>query len=168
MFAHLRLPPSGVCDGFCAALHDLRKKQAVFNALDLGCGSGVLSLAIAKAWGRPVIASDIDPDAVEVTAENAKKNGLLPLIRAVEAVGLNNRQLRKVAPFDLIAANILAWPLVALAPKISGALADNGTLVLSGLLGKQENMVRNSYRLQGLHLARRYVIGDWHTLVLKR
>ncbi len=154
--------------GCLSALHDIQKEKDVFNALDLGCGSGVLTLAIAKAWGRPVIASDIDPDAVAVTRENAKKNKLLPLVRAVEATGLNNRDLKKAGPFDLITANILAWPLVALAPKISAALSDNGTLVLAGLLGKQENMVRNSYRLQGLHLQKRYIIGSWHTLILKR
>lgn len=154
--------------GCLAALDDIQKYKQVRNALDLGCGSGVLALAIAKAWGQPVLASDIDSDAVEVTIENAKKNGLYPFVRAIEATGLNDRILKKTAPFDLITANILAWPLVGLAPALSKALADNGVLVLSGLLGKQENMVCNSYRLQGLHLTKRYVIGNWHTLILKR
>lgn len=154
--------------GCLAALHDIRKKRDVFNALDLGCGSGVLALAIAKAWGRPVTASDIDPDAISVTRENAKKNKLQPLITAFEATGLNSRELKKAGPFDLITANILAWPLVSLAPKIANALDEGGTLVLSGLLSKQENMVRNSYRLQGLHLVKRFIVGDWNTLVLGR
>jgi len=114
------------------------------------------------------MASDIDPDAVEVTLENAWKNGIGPLVRAIEATGLNDRVLKRKGPYDLLIANILAWPLVKLAPSISNALADNGTLVLSGLLGKQENMVRNAYRLQGLSLHKRYVFGEWHTLVLKR
>ncbi|MEH6403031.1 MAG: 50S ribosomal protein L11 methyltransferase [Sneathiella sp.] len=153
--------------GCLAALHDIKKRQAAFNALDLGCGSGVLALSIAKAWGRPVTASDIDPDAVAVTKENAILNKLHPLIKAVEATGLNSRELKKSAPYDLITANILAWPLVSLAPDIAKSLSHNGTLVLSGLLGKQENMVRNSYRLQGLHMVQRYVIGDWNTLILK-
>lgn len=154
--------------GCLNALHDIRKSRDMFNILDLGCGSGVLSLAAAKAWGRPVIASDIDPDAVEVTLENAHKNGVRPLIKAIEATGLNDRFLKQKAPYDLLIANILAWPLVKLAPSISGALAHNGILVLSGLLGKQENMVRNAYRLQGLSLQKRYIFGEWHTLVLSR
>ncbi|MEP3246818.1 MAG: 50S ribosomal protein L11 methyltransferase [Sneathiella sp.] len=154
--------------GCLLALDDIHKRQQVLNALDLGCGSGVLALAIAKAWGRPVLASDIDPDAVTVTNENAKKNGLSPLIRAIEATGLNDRVLRKSAPYDLITANILAWPLVSLAPGIAGSLAAGGTLVLSGLLAKQEVMVRNAYRLQGLCLLRRYRVGEWCTLALGR
>lgn len=154
--------------GCLNALHDLRKSTDAQNILDLGCGSGVLALAAAKAWGRPVTASDIDPDAVEVTLENAWKNGIGPMVRAIEATGLNDRTLKSKGPYDLLIANILAWPLVSLAPSISGALARNGTLVLSGLLGKQENMVRNAYRLHGLSLRKRYVFGEWHTLVLGR
>lgn len=154
--------------GCLLALDDLRKKRNFRNPLDLGCGSGVLALAIAKAWGKPVLASDIDLDAVIVTRENAQKNGLAPLITAVHATGLNDRLLQGKAPYDLIVANILARPLVKMASDISAALDQNGYLLLSGLLGRQETLVRNSYRLQGLHLYRRYVIGDWHALVLTR
>ncbi len=152
--------------GCLTALHDIRKYHNPQHILDLGCGSGVLALAAAKAWGRPVMASDIDPDAVEVTLENAKKNGVAPLIRAIHATGLNDRELKRTAPYDLLIANILAWPLVTLAPDISQALAKDGILVLSGLLSKQEIMVRNAYRLQGLRLIRRYNFGTWNTLVL--
>jgi len=154
--------------GCLLAIHDIHKRKEVMNALDLGCGSGVLALAAAKAWGRPVTASDIDPDAVAVTYENARQNKLHPLIRAVEATGLNDNYLKQKAPYDLLIANILAWPLVSLAPSINSALSDNGTLVLSGLLRKQEVMVRNAYRLQGLVLKKRYPIGQWCTLVLER
>ncbi|WP_373087586.1 50S ribosomal protein L11 methyltransferase [Sneathiella sp.] len=154
--------------GGLLALGDLRKSRKFDNALDLGCGSGVLALAIAKAWGQPVIASDIDVEAVEVTRENAKSNHLAPLITAVHAAGLNSRALAARAPYDLIVANILAWPLVKMAPEISHALNGGGVLVLSGLLRTQEVMVRSSYRLQGLHLKRRYTIGTWAVLVLGR
>ncbi|MCR9215137.1 MAG: 50S ribosomal protein L11 methyltransferase [Proteobacteria bacterium] len=154
--------------GCLLALDDLRKQFEFRNALDLGCGAGVLALAIAKSWGRPVLASDIDLDAVIVTRENTIKNHLAPLVSAVHAAGLNSRILQKTAPYDLIVANILAWPLVKLAPSITRALDQNGRLVLSGLLSRQETMVRNSYRLQGLHLDRRYRIGEWAVLVLRR
>jgi ribosomal protein L11 methyltransferase len=153
--------------GCLKAIHDVHKRRNIRNALDLGCGSGVLALAIAKTWGYSVIASDIDIDAVDVTRENAQINGLSHKIRAVEATGLNDRFMKRNAPYDLIVANILAWPLVKLAPDISKALAPTGTLILAGLLKKQENMVRNSYRLHGLSLRQRYCIGSWHTLVLE-
>ncbi len=154
--------------GCLLALDDLRKRFEFGNALDLGCGAGVLALAIAKSWSKPVLASDIDLDAVIVTRENARQNRLAPLISAVHATGLNSRFLQQAAPYDLIVANILAWPLVKLAPSISRALGQNGRLVLSGLLIRQEIMVRNSYRQQGLYLERRYRIGEWSVLVLRR
>ncbi|MCF8466118.1 MAG: 50S ribosomal protein L11 methyltransferase [Sneathiella sp.] len=154
--------------GCLLALDDLRKSRSFNNPLDLGCGSGVLALAIAKAWGTTVTASDIDPEAVAVTLENAKKNRLLPLVTAIHAAGLNSRSLKSKAPFDLIVANILAWPLVKMAPEISAALSPAGLLVLSGLLGSQEVMVRSSYLLQGLNLKRRYSVGNWCAIVLDR
>jgi ribosomal protein L11 methyltransferase len=154
--------------GCLMAINDIRKNREIYNALDIGCGSGVLAMAMAKAWKRPVLASDIDMDAVLVTKENAKKNNLSSLIKAEYAVGLNSRPLRQKAPYDLIAANILARPLVNLAADIGRALSENGVLVLSGLLAKQEQMVLSSYLIQGLRLQRRYIIGDWRALTLTK
>ncbi|MEH6547158.1 MAG: 50S ribosomal protein L11 methyltransferase, partial [Sneathiella sp.] len=119
-------------------------------------------------WRRPVLASDIDIDAVQVTNENAKKNGLSPLIKTEHAAGLNSRALQQPVPYDLIVANILAKPLVTMAHGITSALASGGVLVLSGLLGKQEKMVLSSYLLQGMRLQRRYAIGEWRALVLAK
>lgn len=154
--------------GCLLAIDNLGKNREFYNALDLGCGSGVLALAIAKAWRRPVLASDIDIDAVLVTNENAKKNGLAPLIKVEHAAGVNSRALQRYAPYDLIVANILAKPLVTLAFSITSALASNGVLVLSGLLEKQEQMVLSSYLLQGLRLQHRYAVGEWRALVLTK
>lgn len=154
--------------GCLLALHDLRKSRKFTNALDLGCGSGVLALAIAKAWGKPVLASDIDLAAVSVTRDNARKNHLAPFITAVQAAGMQSRTLQKSAPYDLIVANILAWPLVKMAPNISNALSARGVLVLSGLLKTQEVMVSRAYLQQGLRLKRGYNIGSWSALVLGR
>ena len=154
--------------GCLLALHDLRKSRKFTNALDLGCGSGVLALAIAKAWGKPVLASDIDLAAVSVTRDNARKNHLAPFITAVQAAGMQSRTLQKSAPYDLIVANILAWPLVKMAPNISNALSARGVLVLSGLLKTQEIMVSRAYLQQGLRLKRGYNIGSWSALVLGR
>ena len=154
--------------GCLTALDDLHKWRQVRHPLDLGCGSGVLALAIAKAWNIPVLASDIDPAAVEVTKANARRNRLAPLLTVVEAIGLQNRLLREQAPYDLIVANILAWPLMKMAPDIAAALDRTGVLILSGLLGTQEVMVRKAYLEQGLKLKGRYAIGEWNTLVLCR
>lgn len=154
--------------GCLSAIDDFAKIATPHKILDLGCGSGVLSLAATKMWKKQIIASDIDLDAVIVTNENAKANKLAPFVRTVHATGLNDRFLKAEAPYDLIIANILAWPLVKLAPQISQAIADNGTLILSGLLQKQDNMVRSAYRLHGLSVRKRYTFGDWNTLVLSR
>jgi ribosomal protein L11 methyltransferase len=154
--------------GCLVALDNLRKYRRVENPLDLGCGSGVLALAIAKAWNKPVLASDIDSAAVDVTRENAARNHLAPMVTAVQAAGLNSRKLNEQAPYDLIVANILAWPLVKMAPDICAALSRDGVLILSGLLCSQEVMVRSAYRAQGLRLKQRYPVGSWMTLVLGR
>ena len=154
--------------GCLTALDDLHKSRHFTRPLDLGCGSGVLALAIAKAWRVPVTASDIDPIAMDVTRANAARNRLAPLLTYIVAPGLEHRLLREKAPYDLIVANILAWPLVKMAPDIARALDQRGVLILSGLLGTQETMVRRAYLQQGLKLKCRYAIGDWTTLVLHR
>jgi ribosomal protein L11 methyltransferase len=136
--------------------------------LDLGCGSGVLAIAAAKLWRRRVLASDIDPVAVEVASENARMNGEGPFFRAVVADGLNNPALAVGGPYDLILANILALPLQRLAPALSKALARGGTMVLSGLLRDQEQQVTSAYRAQGLAFRGALRKGPWSALVLER
>lgn len=152
--------------GCLKALDDLGKSHKFTNPIDVGCGSGVLALAMAKAWKIKVLASDIDMDAVLVTRENARNNHLHPFIRAIKAVGLRAPLITRKAPFDLMVANILAKPLVALAPSICRRLAPGGHLILSGLLTAQENSVCSAYQQHGLRLKRIYRIGNWSTLLL--
>lgn len=148
-------------------LSDLARGQAAFrNVLDLGTGTGLLAIGAAKLWKKKVLASDIDPVAVEVTRENARANGVGPLVLAVTADGLDNPLLKNSAPYDLIIANILAGPLTRLAPAIVKALAPGGTLVLSGLLRNQELLVTSFYK-QLRFLGRRRM-GPWSALVLER
>lgn len=146
-------------------LSDLAKRRAFANVLDLGCGTGVLAIGAAKLWKKHVIASDIDPVAVTVTLENARANGEGPLIRGVTADGLAAPALSASAPYDLIVANILAGPLTRLAPSIVAALAPRGTLVMSGLLRWQENLVLSFYRDLKLREIRRDHV--WSALVLE-
>lgn len=134
------------------------------NALDIGTGTGVLAIAIAKLAHCNVLASDIDPVAVRITRENARVNGVAPFITAVTAKGFGHPALHARAPYDLIVANILARPLVSLAPAFAAHLKLGGTLILSGILGTQETMVTSALRSQGLFLKARKPMGDWVTL----
>ena len=149
-----------------AVLSDLANKRAFRNVLDLGCGTGLLAIGAAKLWKRSVLASDIDPVAVEVTRDNARANGVGPLIRAVTADGLTNPILANGAPYDLLIANILAGPLTQLAPSIIKALAPGAMLVLSGLLRNQEALVNSFYR--DLRFIGRRRAGPWSALVLEK
>jgi ribosomal protein L11 methyltransferase len=136
--------------------------------LDLGCGSGILAMAMAKAWRGPVVAADIDPEAVRVTTYNVRRNGESALVRAVVSDGLSARDLRRKGSFALITANILARPLCKFAPGLAARLARGGYLVLAGLLSRQEAMVIAAYRTQGMRLHRRIALNGWSTLILKR
>jgi ribosomal protein L11 methyltransferase len=138
------------------------------NVADIGCGTAVLAMAAAALWNRPVIASDIDPTAVEVARANAAANGLADRVHCVEAAGFAHADLAARAPYDLIFANILKGPLIALAPGMAGNLATGGYAILSGILDTQADEVASVYRQNGFHLAARDQIAEWTTLVLKR
>lgn len=149
-----------------AALSDLAQKRSFRNVLDLGCGTGLLAIGAAKLWKRRVLASDIDPVAVEVTRDNARANGVAPLVTAVTADGLASPVLANGAPYDLLIANILAGPLTQLAPAIHKALAPGAVLLLSGLLNNQEKLVTSFYQSLRFVGARRD--GPWSALVLEK
>ena len=148
------------------ALSELARERSFRNVLDLGCGTGLLAIGAAKLWKRSVLASDIDPVAVEVTRDNARANGVAPLVRAVTADGLTNPILANGAPYDLLIANILAGPLTQLAPSILRSLAPGAVLLLSGLLRNQEKLVISFYRSLRYVGARR--AGPWSALVLEK
>jgi ribosomal protein L11 methyltransferase len=150
------------------ALTRIARQRRPTHILDLGCGTGVLAIAAAKLWRLPVLATDIDPIAIEVARANARANGVRPFFRSAVADGLDHPAIRAAAPFDLILANILAAPLTRLAPSLAHALAPNGIAVLSGLLCNQENLVLSFHRALGLTLVRTLRDGPWSALVLTR
>jgi len=139
-----------------------------FKALDMGTGSGILALAMAKAWKKPVLAADIDPESVRVTRLNAHKNGVAALVPALMSEGVGDARVRAEGPYRLITANILARPLCAMAAGLTRLLLPGGWLILSGILDRQEAMVTTAYRGQGLKLVRRYRLKPWSTLVFRR
>lgn len=154
--------------GCLLALDLLAKRGGAPRILDVGTGSGVLAIAAAKAWRRRVIASDIDPIAIEVARANAQQNHVAPLVTFVQAVGTTASQIKAHAPYDLVTANILLRPLARLAAPIRALLAPNARLILSGLLAPQANAALAAYRAQGLVLERRLMLENWTTLVMTR
>jgi ribosomal protein L11 methyltransferase len=136
------------------------------RVLDLGTGSGVLAIAAAKALRAAVAASDIDRAAVRIARANAAHNGVRRWVVVVHGAGLRAPRLR--GPFDLVLANILLGPLVALAAPIAARLAPGGRAIVSGLLPGQANAALAAYRRYGLALERRIVLAGWVTLLLAR
>ena len=136
------------------------------NILDVGCGTAVLAMAAAKALPNTVLASDIDPTAVEVAQANVTSNGLQDRVKCVVAAGFGAPVLKDSAPYDLIFANILKAPLIGLAPDMGANTVDGGYAILSGILNEQADEVIAVYAENGFNLVERRVIVDWTTLIL--
>jgi ribosomal protein L11 methyltransferase len=136
------------------------------NVLDLGCGSGVLAIAAAKTLRRTVVASDVDPVAVEVAAENARINGVDRLVKTFVADGISDARLR--GPYDLVFANILAEPLRRLAPALARQIRPGGAVILSGFLDEQESRLAAAYAVQGFAPKAKATRAGWVALTLCR
>ena len=154
--------------GCLLALDDLADHHTVARALDMGCGSGILAMAIAKTWGVAVVACDIDPAAVVTAQANTEGNRVDHLVRVIESDGYANDTVTANAPYDLITSNILAGPLVAMAPDLAGCLSPGGVAVLAGLLSRQADDVVAAHVAGGLVFDRHLALGDWRTLIVRR
>lgn len=154
--------------GCLIAIEQVLKTKRPRNVLDLGTGTGVLAIALAKRLRRKILATDIDPIAVRVTTENATLNGVSRHIEAVTAPGLDHTKIRRLGPFDMIVANILAGPLAQLAPEVSRAAISGAPIILSGILRRQAARVIAAYNAQDVILKRRLNRGDWATLILEK
>ena len=151
----------------CLLALDKLTDRSIQSALDMGCGSGILALAIAKRWRCRVTASDVDLKAVNVAKRNAITNGGRRFVKVLEGRGYNHRSIRH-QKFDLIISNLFAHPLAKMSFDLSRCLAPRGTAVLSGLLDSQEAQVLMAYRMQGLSLKRRIKVDGWSTLILRK
>ncbi len=157
--------------GCLSMLDDMKRRGLRFDHIaDIGTGTGLLAFAANHLWPRGyVTASDIDPISIEVAADNATANAIVlgqqaGRVALCAASGTDHEMIQRRAPYDLIIANILAGPLIELAPGLARIMREGGTLVLAGLLSTQVDVVAAAYRAQGLRLADVRGDGDWPCL----
>jgi len=156
-------------EGCLRLLSDLKRTERFSRILDMGCGSGILSLAAAKLWRAPIIASDIDDEATRVCKLNADQNGVGRLIRATCARGYGSPIVRDGGPYELIICNILARPLMSMAGDLNRHLiSGTGYAIVSGLLERDGNRVLSAHRSFGMRLVRRITIRGWQTLLIAK
>jgi len=153
----------GTTRGCLLALDALARRRRPRYVLDLGTGSGVLAIAAAKIFRVPVLATDIDPRAVETARANIRRNGVGALVTTIHAADLHAPEIVARAPFDLVLANILLRPLQRLAAPLAPQLMPNARVLLSGLLAAQANAAVAAYRWQGLALERSFTLDGWFT-----
>ena len=160
--------------GCIAVATGLAKQGTKRNVLDVGTGSGLLAFAARRLFPRArLTAADLDPIAARVAVANARLNGV-PLgrgpgeITLMAAPGVEHPLIAGRAPYDLVFANILAGPLVALAPSVSAVVARGGHLILAGLLQPQAPKVIAAYRAQGLTLINRSPRREWPVLLFRK
>ncbi len=152
--------------GCLRAIERVARHRPLNRALDLGTGSGVLAIALAKRNHLPVVAVDIDPLAVGVATDNVKQNGCTKWVRTVVSNG--RRNTTDLGRFDLVVANILAGPLIGLTSTIDRLAQPAATIILSGIVTRQEAAILAAYRRAGFSLISRIIAGEWPTLILAR
>jgi ribosomal protein L11 methyltransferase len=138
------------------------------RVLDLGCGTAVLAMAAAHLWEAEILAADNDPAAVTVAREVVALNGLAGRIRTARSEGYRAAAVRKGAPYDLVIANILSGPLIALAAGLARHTKPGSVAVLAGLLRPQEAAIVAAHESVGFRLIDRRLEGDWPILVLEK
>ncbi|MFS8145581.1 50S ribosomal protein L11 methyltransferase [Rhizobium sp. BR 249] len=158
----------GTTAGCLEVIDAVVRSRRVRNALDLGTGSGVLAIAVRKLRNIPVLATDIDPVATKVAAENVRRNGIASGIVVRTAPGFHSTAFSEHGPFDLIIANILARPLIRMAPQLAAHLAPGGSVILSGILAAQRWKVIAAYSGARLRHVRTIWRNGWVTIHLDR
>lgn len=162
----------GTTKGCLQAMLDLKGKGICpWNVLDMGTGSGILSIAAWKLWQTPITAVDVDEESVRVAAKyrdiNAVKDGKSGMI-CEHGDGFQTSIVQERKPYDLIIANILAGPVIEMASDLCAVCDDLGYVILSGMLKTQADDVRAAYEKQGLKFKNRYDLDKWSSLVLQK
>ncbi len=150
----------------CLIALDYLKDKSFKKALDVGCGSGILSMAIVKLFKVSVLGIDIDPFSVTTATDNAKDNKVENLINIIEGTGYV--PLKSDDQYDLIMANILAGPLCDMAGDLATHLQKGGNAILSGLLEEQEEQVVQAHAEYGLKVAKVFHLDGWSTVILSK
>jgi len=158
----------GTTRGCLLAIDDILKRRRPKNVIDVGSGTGVLAMGVARALRQNVAAGDIDAQSVFAARANARLNQAGPYLRPVQARGVQHPALWRVGHYDLILANILAKPLRLLAPSLARIAAPGADVVLSGMLLRDTPGVLSAWAAQGYALAARRHIDGWATLTLRR
>lgn len=158
----------GTTSGCLEMISRVLKSERPRNALDLGTGSAVLAIAIARLAPIPVLATDIDPVAARVARENVRLNRVASRVETVAAPGFHHPVFARRGPFDLIVANILARPLMRLAPSMARHAAPGGSVILSGILDRQRNAVLAAYVGNGFRHVTTLHREGWVAIHLKR
>ena len=148
--------------GLCAQMLE-KYIEAGDRVIDLGCGSGILSIIAAKLGAQHVLAADIDETAVKVTRENCSINGVDDKVTAVRAI-LDVLERQKA---DVMVANIIADVIVGISAKVSGFIKNGGCLITSGIIKERKDEVINAYTSLGFLLTESMELGEWVAIVFK-
>lgn len=143
----------------------LHEREQFNNILEIGCGSGVLSVVSAGVWDAKVLAADISEKAISDCVENIKTYGLESHVTAIRSDGCNHKEIEKSAPYDLIICNLLAELHARIAPDIKKHCKTNGYLLLSGILAWKAAEVESAYLGLGFDIVRKIESSPWNSYV---
>ena len=159
----------GTTQGCLQALHNLAKRGFVGKSVvDLGCGTAVLAMGVAKIWPSVVLASDIDEVATDTASANIACNNLGGRVNVITCAGFDHLLLRNNAPYDLILANILKGPLIELSEDMGENCSAGGYVILSGILNEQAGATKSAYEAHGFAEVEHLIVGEWSTLCLQK
>ena len=159
----------GTTQGCLQALHNLAKRGFVGKSVvDLGCGTAVLAMGVAKIWPGVVLASDIDEVATDTASANIVCNNLGGRVSVINCAGFDHPLLRNNAPYDLILANILKGPLIALSEDMGESCSAGGYVILSGILNEQAGGTKSAYEAHGFVEVEHLIVGEWSTFCLQK
>ena len=152
------------------SISELKHLITPTKILDMGTGSGILSISASKLWGQnlSIISADIDPESVDVTHSNTITNNTESFITSILSDGYNNPLIKQTAPYDIIFANILANPLKQMAKDAYNCLSKNGYYLISGFIDNQEQDIINHHTTLGFKLIKTYQIENWRAALLQK